>query len=54
MGTQTESFRTHKADVLCLCLAEDETSVYCAGKFSLDILVFVSCHTSTVSSPLQA
>jgi hypothetical protein len=38
MGTQTESFQTHKADVLCLCLAEDENSVYCAGKFSLGIL----------------
>jgi hypothetical protein len=41
MGTQTESFQTHKADVLCLCLAEDENSVYCAGKFSLDIFVSV-------------
>lgn len=47
MGTQIESFQTHKADILCLCLAEDENSVYCAGKFSLDIFVFVirdSCH----------
>ncbi|KDR20318.1 U3 small nucleolar RNA-associated protein 4 homolog [Zootermopsis nevadensis] len=30
-GTQIESFQTHKADILCLCLAEDENSVYCAG-----------------------
>lgn len=31
MGTQIESFQTHKADILCLCLAEDENSLYCAG-----------------------
>jgi hypothetical protein len=34
MGTQIECFHTHKADILCLCLAEDENSVYFAGKFS--------------------
>jgi hypothetical protein len=47
MGTQIESFQTHKADILCLCLAEDESSVYCAGKFPLDIFMSVirdSCH----------
>lgn len=31
VGTQIESFQTHKADILCLCLAKDENSVYCAG-----------------------
>jgi hypothetical protein len=38
MGTQTECFQTHKADILCLCLAEDENSVYFAGKFSVAVL----------------
>jgi len=43
LGTQIESFQTHKADILCLCLAEDENSLYCAGKFSVDML-YISKH----------
>ncbi|PSN57688.1 hypothetical protein C0J52_00311 [Blattella germanica] len=31
VGTQIESYQSHKADILCLCLSEDETNVYCAG-----------------------
>jgi hypothetical protein len=38
IGTQIESFQTHKADILCLCLAEDENSVYCAGKLSVYLI----------------
>ncbi|XP_069701427.1 U3 small nucleolar RNA-associated protein 4 homolog isoform X2 [Periplaneta americana] len=30
-GTQIEGFQTHRADILSLCLTEDEQSVYCAG-----------------------
>lgn len=48
MGTQIESFQTHKADILCLCLAEDENSLYCAGKFSVAVL-FIFKHAFQLS-----
>jgi hypothetical protein len=45
MGTQIECFHTHKADILCLYLAEDENSVYFAGKFSVAVLCIEICVT---------
>ncbi|KAJ8927588.1 hypothetical protein NQ314_019933 [Rhamnusium bicolor] len=31
IGSQLESYQSHKADVLALCLSEDQSSLYCAG-----------------------
>jgi U3 small nucleolar RNA-associated protein 4 len=31
LGTQLESYQSHRADILSVCLSEDKTSVYCAG-----------------------
>ncbi|KAK6644494.1 hypothetical protein RUM43_000761 [Polyplax serrata] len=33
IGTQIESNNTHDADILSLALTEDESAVYCAGKY---------------------
>ncbi|KAJ3664081.1 hypothetical protein Zmor_008279 [Zophobas morio] len=31
VGAQLESYQSHRADILSLCLSEDEESLYCAG-----------------------
>lgn len=31
IGAQIESYQSHRADILSLCLSDDETSLYCAG-----------------------
>lgn len=31
LGEQIESLQTHKADILSICLSEDQNSLYCAG-----------------------
>lgn len=31
IGSQIESYQSHKADILALCISEDEKSLYCAG-----------------------
>lgn len=31
-GTSIASHQSHKADVLCICLDEQQTTVYAAGK----------------------
>ncbi|RZC36716.1 cirhin, partial [Asbolus verrucosus] len=31
VGAQLESYQSHRADILSLCLSEDENSLYCAG-----------------------
>ncbi|KAJ9595879.1 hypothetical protein L9F63_012938, partial [Diploptera punctata] len=43
IGTQIESVQSHKADILCLCLAEDEKSVHCAGVDSM-----ITCYTKVL------
>lgn len=37
MGTLIESFQTHIADILCLCLSEDHNTIYCSGKLKKKI-----------------
>lgn len=31
LGSQIESYQSHKADILTMCLSESGTSLYCAG-----------------------
>lgn len=31
VGAQIESYQSHRADILAVCLSESETSLYCAG-----------------------
>lgn len=31
VGSQVESYQSHKADILAISLADDENSLYCAG-----------------------
>lgn len=31
IGAQIESYQSHKADILSLCLSDNQTSLYCAG-----------------------
>lgn len=31
IGSQIESYQSHKADILALCLSQSESSLYCAG-----------------------
>ncbi|KAJ8982687.1 hypothetical protein NQ317_013159 [Molorchus minor] len=32
VGSQIESYQSHKADILTLCLSDDQKSLYCAGR----------------------
>lgn len=34
IGTVIDEVNAHKADVLCLCLSEDQKTLYSAGKIS--------------------
>ena len=44
IGTLLEEVNAHKAAVLCLCLSEDQQTVYSAGKIStiIDSNLFVN------------
>lgn len=39
LGTILDQVNAHKADVLCLCMSEDQKTVYTAGTFLTAILL---------------
>jgi len=42
LGTILDQVNAHKADVLCLCMSEDQKTVYTAGTFV--IVIFKKVH----------
>ena len=53
-GINTEAYQSHEADILCLALSEDQSTVYCSGE-RVDPLLIVhlnlihQCHLENLS-----
>lgn len=52
IGTLLEEVNAHKAAVLCLCLSEDQQTVYSAGKEFF--LSFHGCRTENLDNKIES